>query len=92
VAAVFANNFTNYLLGVSTELLAEHQLNHRLLQPLVQETIRKAFDQHPFDVQTGPAKRRDEHTIKRHLNQLASHPEYQELYQLLSDQIKKRYE
>ena len=92
VSAVFANNFTNYLLGISTELLSEHKLNHRLLQPLVQETIRKAFEQHPFDVQTGPAKRGDELTVKRHLNQLANHPEYQELYQLLSDQIKKRYE
>ncbi len=92
VAAVFANNFTNYLLGISTELLGEHQLNHRLLQPLVQETIQKAFDQHPFDVQTGPAKRGDEQTIERHINQLTNHPEYQELYQLLSEQIKKRYE
>jgi len=92
VAAVFANNFTNYLLGAATTLMEGQQLDPKLLQPLVKETIRKAFAQEPKSVQTGPARRKDEATIDRHLKQLANYPKYQELYRLLSDQIKHQYE
>ena len=92
VAAVFANNFTNYLLGVATELMQQQQLDAKLLEPLVKETIRKAFAYDPKTVQTGPAKRKDHATLERHLKQLATYPKYQELYRLLSDQIKHQYE
>ena len=56
VAAVFANNFTNHLLGIADALLAEADLPAELLAPLVRETVDKALANPPFAVQTGPGR------------------------------------
>lgn len=87
VAAVFASNFTNHLLGLADALLAEAQLPPDLLAPLVRETVDKALRQPPFSVQTGPAIRRDAGTIAAHLAALAPHPAWQDLYARLTASI-----
>lgn len=87
LAAVFACNFTNHLLGISRQLLQEAGLPLTLLQPLIHETIAKALQHPPFQVQTGPAARHDENVIATHLHQLAQHPHYQALYRQLTDSI-----
>lgn len=87
LAAVFACNFTNHLLGISRELLQESHLPPDLLQPLIHETIAKAALHPPFEVQTGPAARHDENVIAEHLRLLAQHPRYHELYRQLTDSI-----
>ncbi|MBB6611484.1 DUF2520 domain-containing protein [Pontibacter sp. Tf4] len=90
LAAVFACNFTNHLLGISHELLQHAGLPINLLQPLVQETIEKATAHHPFTVQTGPAIRHDQNVIEEHLRLLQTEPELQQLYRLLTDSIQHR--
>ncbi|MBF9224157.1 Rossmann-like and DUF2520 domain-containing protein [Hymenobacter ruricola] len=87
VAAVFANNFTNHLLGIADALLAEAQLPPELLAPLVRETVDKALANSPFAVQTGPAVRRDAPTLAAHQTALAAHPAWQALYQQLTASI-----
>ena len=87
VAAVFANNFTNHLLGVADALLAEADLPAALLAPLVRETVNKALDNRPFSVQTGPAVRHDAPTLAAHEAALAAHPQWQELYGQLTASI-----
>ena len=80
VAAVFANNFTNHLLGIADALLTEAELPAELLAPLVRETVAKALANPPFAVQTGPAVRRDAPTLAAHAAALAAHPAWQALY------------
>ncbi|MEJ8801132.1 Rossmann-like and DUF2520 domain-containing protein [Pontibacter sp. H249] len=87
LAAVFACNFTNHLLGISQKLLQEANLPGELLQPLIHETVAKAMQQHPFKIQTGPAIRHDENVIQAHLQMLQQHPRLQELYQKLTESI-----
>ncbi|MBC8082634.1 MAG: DUF2520 domain-containing protein, partial [Hymenobacter sp.] len=87
VAAVFACNFTNHLLGISHALLQEQGLPLSLLTPLLHETVDKALAHPPFTVQTGPAARHDEPTLARHRMALAAHPEWLILYNALSDSI-----
>ncbi|MBF8964895.1 DUF2520 domain-containing protein [Pontibacter sp. FD36] len=91
LAAVFACNFTNHLLGISRELLQQADLPNTLLQPLIQETIAKAMQQHPFDVQTGPAVRHDQNVIEEHLRLLQDQPLYQQVYQLLTQSIQAQH-
>ncbi|MCC9167766.1 Rossmann-like and DUF2520 domain-containing protein [Pontibacter harenae] len=90
LAAVFACNFTNHLLGISRELLQEADLPEGLLQPLIQETVAKAAQHDPFTVQTGPAVRHDNNVLEEHLQALQSHPTYQLLYQQLSRSIQDK--
>ena len=87
VAAVFANNFTNHLLGIADALLAEAALPPELLAPLVRETVAKALAHPPFTVQTGPAVRRDAPTLAAHQAALAAHPAWQALYARLTASI-----
>lgn len=92
VAAVFACNFTNHLLGIADALLAGADLPADILAPLVRETIDKAQSNPPFAVQTGPAIRRDASTIEAHTQALATHPTWQLLYQQLTASIQQAAE
>ncbi|GAB3199296.1 putative short-subunit dehydrogenase-like oxidoreductase (DUF2520 family) [Pontibacter aydingkolensis] len=87
LAAVFACNFTNHLLGISQQLLQEANLPTELLHPLVQETVAKAMQQNPYLVQTGPAIRHDNNVIQAHLHMLQEHPLFKEIYQKLTESI-----
>lgn len=85
ISAVFACNFTNYLWTVAERLLAADGLPFSVLQPLLEETLRKALANSPASSQTGPAARGDRKIIDAHLALLDGR--YKELYAMLSDEI-----
>lgn len=89
VAAVFANNFTNHLLTLSQRLLDEQHLDFGLLEPLIRQTISNALDKSPAEVQTGPALRRDNLTIERHLRALKDHPGLEKIYRVITESIQQ---
>lgn len=91
VAAVFASNFSNQLYHLANTVLQSEGLNFDLLRPLILETATKVQNGLPFDVQTGPALRNDQLTMERHLHTLQGKPELQNIYQTLSDSIKKTH-
>lgn len=87
VAAVFVNNFTNYLYSIADDVVKRENLDFRLLNPLMQETINKLKHHKPSEVQTGPAKRGDYRTIEDHLNYLDKNDSYREVYLVLTESI-----
>lgn len=87
VAAVFVNNFTNYLYGIAHDITEREELDLSLLFPLMQETLNKLKSNKPQDVQTGPAKRSDFRTIEEHLTYLANQEAYRETYLVLTESI-----
>lgn len=89
VAAVFVNNFTNYLFQIGYDILQKENLPFDLLRPLIQETADKIQAHIPAEMQTGPAIRGDEVTIERHLEYLEKFPAYQELYHIFTNKIKE---
>ena len=91
MAAVFANNFTNHMLAQSSEILNEMKIDPRILRPLCEETIRKAFELDPDSSQTGPARRGDLKTIREHLEKLDDWEDSKGIYELLSNQILRKY-
>ncbi len=91
ISAVFACNFTNHLYSIAAQILKDKNLSFDLLKPLIKETTEKALLNLPYSVQTGPAKRNDELTINKHLQLLQLHPNWQNIYQLLSQDIVKMY-
>lgn len=92
LGAVFASNFVNYMM-----LLSEEAIGHvtsadlSVYEPLVREVINKAFKYGPERAQTGPARRGDEVTMRKHLGILPN-AEHAELYQMLSEMISERFE
>lgn len=91
IAAVFANNFTNFMYLMAQEILADGKVDFDILMPLIRETTRKLQHQHPREAQTGPARRADKGIISKHLEQLENHPEKQEIYKLLSEIIQQHF-
>lgn len=89
LSAVFASNFTNHLLAVSTEILSRAGIEREVLNSLVRETMEKSFEMEPIDSQTGPAVRGDGSTIKKHLNLLSFSSELSQLYTFLTKSIQK---
>ncbi|MFD2906830.1 Rossmann-like and DUF2520 domain-containing protein [Sphingobacterium anhuiense] len=90
IASVFANNFTNALFQISYDLLQQYDLPFDIIRPIILETAQKVQSKLPSQVQTGPAVRNDEITIKKHLNFISEHDDWKQIYQLLSQEIVKR--
>jgi predicted short-subunit dehydrogenase-like oxidoreductase (DUF2520 family) len=91
IAAVFANNFTNFMYLMAQEILSEGKVDFDILRPLIEETTRKLQHQHPQEAQTGPARRADIGVIQKHLDLLRDHPEKQEIYKMLSQFIQEHF-
>lgn len=90
LAAVFVCNFVNHLYHVGDEICEEKNLPFGILKPLIQETAEKILTKTPKEAQTGPAKRSDQSTIERHIEQLKGSP-YKDLYRYLTTSIQKTY-
>ena len=87
LSAVFVNNFTNQLYRVAHEISDAKSINFDILKPLILETAKKVQHMSPYMAQTGPAKRNDKKTIKRHLKQIEN-DEHKAIYELLTASIK----
>lgn len=88
LSAVFACNFTNHLYALAQEVLTVNGLDFDILRPLIAETANKVQDELPLNVQTGPAIRNDNETIKKHEELLKEQPALLEIYKTLSNSIK----
>jgi predicted short-subunit dehydrogenase-like oxidoreductase (DUF2520 family) len=88
LAGVIVNNFTNHLYTLGGELLRGEGFDFELLAPLIAETAAKAIESaNPHSVQTGPAIRGDRAVCAKHVEMLASSPELQRIYNVITDSI-----
>lgn len=90
LAAVFVNNFTNYMYTIGHEICELNNVPFGILKPLILETAHKVDIMSPENAQTGPAKRNDVITMQYHLAQLNT-KNHKEIYKLLSESIQKKY-
>jgi predicted short-subunit dehydrogenase-like oxidoreductase (DUF2520 family) len=86
VAAVFVNNFTNYLYQLGSDICQENNVSFDILKPLILETAEKLLTLSPKDAQTGPAKRNDISTIEAHESFL-SNENQSTIYKILTQSI-----
>ena len=90
LAAVFVNNFTNQLYRVAHEITESEGAEFDILKPLILETAKKVQDLSPYLSQTGPAKRNDKKTLKKHLK-LLKNPHHKDIYNLLTSSIQRTH-
>ena len=86
LSAVFVNNFTNHMYQIGNEICEDNQVPFDILKPLISETVEKLDSLPPLEAQTGPAKRSDQQTIQRHLQQLKNET-HKEVYQIITKSI-----
>ncbi|MCX6251076.1 MAG: DUF2520 domain-containing protein [Bacteroidetes bacterium] len=89
LAAIFTGNFSNFMYTIAADLLKENKLPFDIMKPILKKTIENAFQGNPFKYQTGPAIRENYQVMSRHLELLAKHPDYKDIYDLVSRSIIK---
>ena len=90
IAAVFVCNFVNHLYQIGNDICIENDLPFDILKPLILETANKIQNLSPYSAQTGPAKRNDKKTIKKHLKTLENSP-HKAIYEILTASIQKTH-
>jgi predicted short-subunit dehydrogenase-like oxidoreductase (DUF2520 family) len=92
MTGVWANNFVNHLYYIAGNICEQNNVPFDVLVPIIQETANKVIEMSPKDAQTGPAKRGDQVIIDRHLDALQDDSRLLQIYQILTDSIKRVYE
>lgn len=90
LAAIMVNNFTNYLMGMAEDFCNNHQLDFKMLQPLMEQTIENMITKGAAEAQTGPARRGDHSTLQAHIELLDKDIE-KEIYTTLSKAITQKF-
>ena len=90
LAAVFVNNFTNQLYRIGHEITEMEGVDFNILKPLIKETANKIDTLSPYLSQTGPAKRNDKRTLKKHLKTLDKDM-HKEIYELMTKSIQQTH-
>jgi predicted short-subunit dehydrogenase-like oxidoreductase (DUF2520 family) len=91
-AAVFANNFSNHMVHIARQLLADQNVDPGMLVPLLEETFEKIKAVGTTEGRTGPAIRGDLETMNKHRELLKDHPEWEKLYTFISRDIERSRE
>jgi hypothetical protein len=89
LSAVFLNNFINHLVCLIQEKSNKENIDFKIFNPLITETIRKIINQPAKEIQTGPAKRKDTQTITAHEQMLEGN--LLQFYQLFTKSILETY-
>lgn len=91
LAAVVSNNFSNYLFALAEDYCRQEHVEFNLILPLLEESVKRLYAHSPAEVQTGPAIRRDQKIIQKHLQMLEGYGELKEMYALMSEKIGERF-
>lgn len=92
LAAVFCCNFSNHCYAIAERMLNEHGVPFSVMWPLIDETAAKSHKMSPLIGQTGPAARDDQEVMRRQERLLADNPAWQQIYQLMSQDIQSMAE
>ncbi len=90
--AVLVNNFNNHLMAIAEQICKVENIDFNILLPIINQTAKRIELSSPSQSQTGPAKRGDWTTMQQQMDLLATHPEWQKVYESLSVSIKKMYD
>lgn len=89
LAAVFANNFTQAQVAIADQLLKDSNLSLEVLLPILKRMANQWGELDSIEAITGPAVRRDQATIQKHLAALEDKPSYKKLYMDLTEIIQQ---
>ena len=92
IAAIFVNNFTNHLFHIANEIISINDVSIEILKPLIEQTFQNIQKNNPYNIQTGPAKRKDFEIINKHIEALKTvNVNFAEVYRSISNSIGKMY-
>ncbi|MEP7195641.1 MAG: Rossmann-like and DUF2520 domain-containing protein [Saprospiraceae bacterium] len=92
LAAVFANNFSNFNYVIAEQILNSIQIEFKVLEAILNNSSAHVFEMGPEKMQSGPARRKDAGIIKKQISLLQTKfPEYKKIYEDYSKLIINHY-
>lgn len=88
LAAVYANNFTNFMMTLCFEIMDKQSLDQEIILPIIRQSIDAWTSGKAKEKQTGPAMRGDNKTMQKHID-IISLPEQKAMYRIISQNISK---
>lgn len=89
LAAVFANNFTNYMHISASRILKQANISTEILKPLIIETSDVNNETEIYKKLTGPAIRKDIKTIEKQIEILKDFPDLKNVYEIITENMLK---
>jgi predicted short-subunit dehydrogenase-like oxidoreductase (DUF2520 family) len=89
--AAILSNFSNHLYHLAADYCEAEHIDLSVFYPIIEETALQIQENHPKDVQAGPAFRGDEQTIERHVQILAKYPQIRKVYETMTESIGKSF-
>jgi len=89
LAAVYTSNFINHLVAQAEGYCHDRGLDFELLRPILTETVNRISEVPAAQLQTGPAVRGDQATLRMHREMLKDRPEMLAVYRLLTRSIRE---
>lgn len=86
IAGVLTSNFSIYLLDIAKGILEKNGMSLDVVRPLVNASIKKAFEAGPHESLTGPARRGDVEVVKKQSDAI-DNPLHKEIYDAVSKSI-----
>jgi predicted short-subunit dehydrogenase-like oxidoreductase (DUF2520 family) len=87
LAAVMSNNFITHLMAICEQICIDNKLPFTTLLPIIEQTFARLKQHSPKTLQTGPAARNDINTIKEQTALLEREPNWQKIYEAMTDSI-----
>ena len=91
LSAVWVNNFVNHMIYKGKKICSENNISFSILKPIIKSTIKQTLISDPKKNQTGPARRRDILTLKRH-DELMENLNDKKLYNSITKSIQNTYD
>lgn len=85
--AAITSNFTNHLYHLAADYCAAENIDFSFFYPLIEETAQRIQNNHPKQLQAGPAFRGDRQTLQKHRELLSQYPQLEKIYQDMSYSI-----
>ncbi|HRE49877.1 MAG TPA: DUF2520 domain-containing protein [Flavitalea sp.] len=92
VGAIIVNNFVNHLFTLAEDYCRQENIPFNTLKPLIREVAERIDHASPGALQTGPAIRNDEVTIRKHREMLREYPALFHLYGEITKSIQQYYQ
>ncbi|MCF8380637.1 MAG: DUF2520 domain-containing protein [Bacteroidales bacterium] len=91
VGAIIAANLGNHIICLGENYLVRNNIPVEIIHPLLDEMVRKIKELGAKNAQTGPARRKDMGSIKKHIELLKDDTDLQKMYTFVSNSIVNFY-
>ncbi len=90
LAAVFANNFSNFMMTTAHDILSQEGIDKEILLPIIKQSCMNWIKGEAVNNQSGPALRGDTKTQEVHIHKLTS-KDQKDIYESISKAIHNYY-